>query len=233
MIGFSRAFLIPGGRVLRLNRAATPEREAMAMRIWSEVRGGRARELTADLVTLIWLALWASIAWDLYQLVGGFAEAGRTIRGGGETLVQGGHDLGAALAGIPLVGNGLRDVAENAFAGAGVPLASFGTDLEGLIRLLALVLGLLVFLVPAVPWLNRYLPWRWTRLRSLRAGHRAIRLAPNLPAQAVQEVLALRAVARMDYRELLAFTPDPIGDWVAGRHDRLARAELASVGLRP
>ena len=32
---------------------------------------------------------------------------------------------------------------------------------------------------------------------------------------------------------LLEFSDDPIGDWVAGRHDRLARAELASVGLRP
>ena len=43
----------------------------------------------------------------------------------------------------------------------------------------------------------------------------------------------MRAVTRLDYRELLEFTPDPIGDWVAGRHDRLAQAELASVGLRP
>jgi len=32
---------------------------------------------------------------------------------------------------------------------------------------------------------------------------------------------------------LLEYTPDPLGDWARGRHDRLARAELASVGLRP
>jgi hypothetical protein len=37
----------------------------------------------------------------------------------------------------------------------------------------------------------------------------------------------------MEFGDLLAYSPDPIGDWVAGRHDRLARAELASVGLRP
>jgi hypothetical protein len=43
----------------------------------------------------------------------------------------------------------------------------------------------------------------------------------------------MRAVARLDYATLLQFTPDPLGDWAAGRHDRLARAELASVGLRP
>ena len=43
----------------------------------------------------------------------------------------------------------------------------------------------------------------------------------------------MRAMARLDYSTLLDFTPDPIGDWTSGRHDRLARAELASVGLRP
>jgi hypothetical protein len=43
----------------------------------------------------------------------------------------------------------------------------------------------------------------------------------------------MRAVTRLDYPTLLEFTPDPLGDWATGRHDRLARAELASVGLRP
>jgi hypothetical protein len=67
----------------------------------------------------------------------------------------------------------------------------------------------------------------------MRAGHRAIRRAPEIADARVTEVLALRAVTRLDYPTLLSFTPDPIGDWASGRHDRLARAELASVGLRP
>ena len=36
-----------------------------------------------------------------------------------------------------------------------------------------------------------------------------------------------------DYPTLLEYTPDPLGDWASGRTDRLARAELASVGLTP
>jgi len=32
---------------------------------------------------------------------------------------------------------------------------------------------------------------------------------------------------------LLEFSPDPFGDWLSGRYDRLARAELSEVGLRP
>jgi hypothetical protein len=67
----------------------------------------------------------------------------------------------------------------------------------------------------------------------MRAGHRAIRVAPELGDDQVVAALALRAIARLDYSTLLAFTPDPLGDWTHGRHDRLARAELASVGLRP
>jgi len=203
------------------------------IRLWSEIRGGRAKEQIADVATLAWLLLWAATSWSVYRLVIDFAGAGRAIRDGGETMIQGGRDLGAALAGIPLVGEGLRGVSERAFSGAGSPIVSFGTDLEGLIALVGALLALLLFFVPTLPWLSRYAPWRWMRLRSMRAGHRAIRVAPKADSDAIRQVLALRAVTRLDYGELLDFTPDPIGDWVAGRHDRLAQAELASVGLRP
>ena len=203
------------------------------MRIWSEVRGARLREQVADLATILWVVVWGSIAWQVYQAVASFAAAGSLVRSGGEGLIGAGRDLGASLAGIPLVGPGLQDVAQDAFAGAGTPLAEFGSGLEGFVLLIAAILALLLALVVLVPWLNRYLPWRWERLRRTRAGARAIRDATDLPAQRVTELLALRAVTRLDYGALLEFSPDPLGDWASGRHDRLARAELASVGLRP
>jgi hypothetical protein len=208
-------------------------KEVEMVRIWSELRGARLTEQALDLMTILWIAIWGFIAWQLYQLLAGFAEAGRLIRSGGDTMTQSGRDLGAALAGIPLVGEGLRDVAEDAFAGAGHPLASFGSDLEGFILLIATIVGLLVVAVALVPWLSRYVPWRWERLRRTRAGHRAIRRAPEVAEPRIREVLAIRAVTRLDYATLLDYTPDPLGDWASGRHDRLAKAELASVGLRP
>ena len=203
------------------------------IRIWSELPGARSKELVADVATLLWVALWGSLAWQLFQFLAGFAEAGRTLRAGGQTMVQSGRDLGESLAGVPLIGPQLRDVARDAFAGAGGPLTDFGTDLEQFIVVVAAVLALLLALVTLVPWLSRYVPWRWTRLRRTRAGHRAIRTAPEATSRQVDEALALRAVTRLDYGTLLEFTPDPLGDWAKGRHDRLARAELASVGLRP
>lgn len=202
-------------------------------KIWSELPAARLREVIADVATATWVVVWGAVAWQLYETLAAFSMAGRTIQDGGRSLTGAGATLGDALAGVPLVGDGLRDVARRAFAGAGTPLTDFGIEVEGFIVLVAGVLAILLLLVTWTPWLTRYVPWRLERLRQLRAGHRAIRRAPSLDSARTAELLAMRAVARLDYAQLLEHTPDPLGDWAAGRHDRLARAELASVGLKP
>ncbi len=202
------------------------------IKIWSELPAARSKELIADVATLVWVVFWGNIVWQLFQFLSGFAEAGRTVRAGGQNMVQSGRDLGDVLAGLPLVGAQVHDITRDAFAGAGRPLSAFGTELEQFIFVVALVLALLLALVMLGPWLARYLPWRWSRLRRLRAAHRAIRLEPDLADAHVARALAMRAFTRLEYATLLQFTPDPLGDWTSGRHDRLARAELASEGLR-
>jgi hypothetical protein len=203
------------------------------IKIWSEMRVARLKEQAADVLTLAWVVFWGNVVWQLFQFLAGFAEAGRAVRAGGQAMAQGGRDLGESLAGLPLVGAQVRDLARDAFAGASRPLSDFGTELEQFIVVVSLVLALLLALVTLTPWLSRYLPWRWERLRRVRDAHRAIRRAPDLGDAAMERTLAMRAVSRLDYSTLLEYTPDPLGDWATGRHDRLARAELASVGLRP
>ena len=203
------------------------------LKIWSELPARRLTEQIADGATLVWVGFWGSIVWQLFQFLSGFAEAGRAVRAGGERMIDSGHDLGASLAGLPLVGSQARDIAAEAFRRAGRPLSDFGTDLEQFIFVVAVAIALLLALVTLAPWLARYLPWRLERLRRVRSAHRVIRTAPSLTDREVQRVLAMRAVAKLDYSTLLEYTPDPFGDWAHGRHDRLARAELASVGLRP
>ena len=148
-------------------------------------------------------------------------------------MIQGGRDLGESLVGLPIVGSQARDAARNVFAGAGAPLSDFGTEMEQFIFVVAIVLALLLALVTLAPWLYRYLPWRWDRVRRVRAAHLAIRTMPGMADLSVERALAMRAVSRLDYATLLEYTPDPLGDWTNGRNDRLARAELASEGLRP
>jgi hypothetical protein len=204
------------------------------LKFWSEVRSARLREMTADVATWAWVALWATIGWWIFEAVAGYAEAGRVLASGGTGIQAAGVDLGNALGGLPIVGQGIHDLAINAFRTAGEPLISVGSDLEGLIVLIARLLGVLVVAVMLIPWLSRYVPWRARRLTDLRAGHRAIRRAPTDVSDVdVQRLLASRALHRLTYTELLSETRDPFGDFIKGRYERLARAELASVGLRP
>ena len=203
------------------------------IKIWSELPLARTKEQVADVATLLWVAFWGSIVWQLFQFLSGFAAAGRAVRTGGQSMVQGGVSLGDSLAGLPLVGSQVRDIARDAIGAAGRPIADFGSELEQFIFVVAIVLALLLAMVTMAPWLVRYLPWRWERLRRVRAAHRVVRKAPDVSDIQIARTLAMRAVNRLDYETLLEYTPDPFGDWATGRHDRLARAELASVGLRP
>ena len=207
------------------------------MKIWSERPGARAREIVADALTLGWVVVWATIGIRLYGFLANLARAGRLVRDGGSGITNAGVQVGAALQGIPLVGEGAADGVRGAFSGAGDPLMQFGTDLERLLIVVAALLGLLVVVVALAPWLNRYLPWRVARWRRLNAAARVIRrdrvaASDSVGDPEVARILASRALYRLEYDELLEFTSDPFGDCVAGRNERLVQAELDRVGLR-
>jgi hypothetical protein len=200
---------------------------------WSELPSARLREMVADVATWVWVGLWAAIGWWVYAAIAGFAEAGRVLQAGGTNIQGAGVSLGTSLSGLPVIGGGIDQLATDAFKTAGDPFVFAGGQLESVLLLLARLIALLVVAVMLVPWLSRYLPWRAGRLTTLRAADRVIRRAPHrLSADAVTRTLASRAIYRLPYSELLEHTPDPIGDFESGRFDRLARAELASVGLR-
>lgn len=204
------------------------------LKFWSEVPAARLRELIADVATWAWVALWVVIANRIHGTISGFAEAGRTISRGGTNIQDAGVRLGDSLAGLPVIGEQARDLSAASFRTAGEPFIFVGGELEELLILIAVLLTALVLAVALVPWLSRYMPWRAKRLAQLRAAHTAIRVRPRGAARSgMDQILAARAVHRLSYEDLLAASPDPLGDFVAGRYDRLARAELESVGLRP
>jgi hypothetical protein len=207
------------------------------MMIWSERRGPRLREMVADAATIVWVGLWAVLGVRLYLGLAELAGAGRLIRDGGINLISGGGQVAGAVEGIPLVGEGAADRIRDAFSAAGQPVVDFGSDLERLLLVIAALLGLIVVVIAVVPWLNRYVPWRIARFQRLNAGARVIRpaaLAGTIPPSREQldRLLASRALHRLEYEELLTYTPDPFGDWLSGRLDRLALAELETVGLQ-
>lgn len=203
------------------------------MKFWSEVPAARARELAADVATWSWVSLWAVVAFRLHETLAGFAEVGRAVGRGGANIRAAGDQVGDSLGGLPLVGAQVSGLTRSAFGAAGEPFVFVGDQLEQLLLMIAALLGVLVLAVALIPWLSRYVPWRARRLFELRTGLRAIRLSPRgVPEATVRQLLASRALHRLSYGQLLEQTPDPIGDFVAGRYDRLARAELESIGLR-
>jgi len=204
------------------------------MTIWSELPRARLGEILADVATMAWIWFWGTLGWRLYVFLADLAGTGRFVAEGGTNLGAAGRQMAEAIRGVPLIGEGAADAVAGAFGAAANPLIIFGNDLERLLLAIAVLLALLLVAAALVPWLNRYLPWRVSRLRRLRAAKRVVRRPPiALEAGQVEHLLASRALHRLEYDELLEFSPDPFGDWVAGRYDRLARAELAEVGLRP
>lgn len=203
------------------------------LKFYSEIPSARLREMLADVSTWLWVAFWALVGLRIHDAIAQFAEAGRVLRGGGENIQAAGAQLGNALKGLPLVGAGIDDVTRRTFETAGEPFQYVGGELESLLILIARLLAILVVAVFLVPWLLRYVPWRASRLATVRAAHRAIRRAPvDVSTATLERELATRAINRLSYPELLEHTPDPFGDFAAGRFDRLVKAELTSVGLR-
>ena len=207
------------------------------MMIWSERRGPRFREIAADVATIAWIGLWAMLGIQLFSGLAELAGAGRLIRDGGAGMISTGGHVAGAVEDIPLVGQDAASQIRGAFAAAGQPVVDFGSDIERLLIIIAALFGVIVVAIAVVPWLNRYLPWRVARFQRLNAGRRVIRSAG--PASSgrdtggeIQRILASRALHRLEYAELLEFTPDPLGDWLSGRLDRLADAELERIGLQ-
>lgn len=206
------------------------------MMVWSERRGPRLREMAADAATIGWVGLWAFLGIELYGRLAELAGAGRLIRDGGIGLLNTGGEVAGAVQGVPLVGENASTRILDAFGTAADPVIAFGSDFERLLLIIAGILGLMLVLIAVVPWLNRYVPWRYARLERLNAAARVIRpvAVPGTPLQTTElkQLLASRALHRLEYAKLLEFTPDPFGDWAAGRLDRLVQAELESTGLR-
>lgn len=201
--------------------------------LWSEVPPARAREMAADIATGLWIAAWTVTSHRLYGMLAVSAGVGRILQDGGQNLQTAGAQIGATLGSIPVIGRDVGEFVSFTFAFAARPFLTVGAHLERFLITAAALFSLIVLLVPLALWLQRYLPWRWARLMRLRAARRTVRASTQIDGGELERLLASRAVHRLSYEDLLKYSPDPFGDWINGHYTRLARAELASVGLQP
>ena len=153
--------------------------------------------------------------------------AGSRPRGGG--LAGQLRDAGAAVKGIPLVG----DQVSSPFDGAGRAadqIAAAGASPVAVVQHLAFWLGLTVAAIPILLVAAVYLPLRWRFVRHATAAQRFLDSSADL------DLFALRAMARQPMHRIATVSDDPVRAWRDGDADvvrALALLELRDAGLRP
>lgn len=181
-----------------------------------------------DGFVVFWIALWivvglltGSQVWRLSSVSDSAQASAVAVDTAGEAL--------QSFSGLPLVGDRSGRLGDDVRAAADqVRVSAAQTDVT--LHRLGLLLGASIILIPLTPVFGMYLPNRLTRGREVRALRRRLRRGAMDPP--LQAYLARRAVDVLPYQQLRLVTADPTGDLQAGRHDALARAELARLGLR-
>jgi hypothetical protein len=171
------------------------------MRLYPDVPSARTRTFAGDLLALALLVLFAWLGLEVHDTVDRLAVLGEGVREVGER--------------VPVVGG---------------PVEDLGRSGEERVHRLARLLGLIVFALPALLLLSRFLPQRVGQVRALTAAARV--LAEPESAER-RRLIAMRAAFSLPYAHLVQYTRDPLGDLAAERYDALVRAALDDVGLRP
>jgi hypothetical protein len=199
------------------------------MRLYPDIPSRRANTAALDAGVLIALLACAAIGLWVFHVVDSLEILGRGVHDAG-TAVQSGFGTAAdKVHGIPLVGGSLAGGLRDAGNATGGPVADAGTRGEHRVHRLALTLGLLIFLLPALTLLGRYVPGRLAQIRKLNDAEQV--LDPRGDPER-RRLVAMRAAFALPYAQLLAYTHDPIGDLAEGRYDGLIAAIAEDAGLR-
>jgi hypothetical protein len=198
------------------------------VRFYPDTPHSRRAAILADVLVLVLLLLLAWLGMKVHDAVAELATVPRGVGDSGAALQRGFEDAGDAVGGVPAVGGPIGDALRDAGQGAGGRIQASARSGEEDVNDLATLLGFLMFLLPAVAVLSRYLPDRVVSVQRLTAASRAIGTALT-PER--ERSLAMRAAFGLPYERLVRFTPDPLGDLEAGRHDGLVAAALDDAGL--
>lgn len=198
------------------------------MRFYPEIPSQRRAAIVRDLAVLLLLLVFGWLGYTVYESVDRLAVLGRGVQDAGGSVSRGFERAADAVDETPLVGGELAESLREAGEGTGGNVAEFGRAGEERVHRLAVVLGLIVFGVPALLLLLQEVPPRVARMQALTAADRV--LVRGDPER--RRVLAMRAAFSLPYAELLRYTADPFGDLAEGRYDALVAAVLEDSGLR-
>jgi len=198
------------------------------MQLYADHPPRRARQLTADVIALIFIVGWIALGVWVYQLIAALQQLGVQMQEAGAGFRSTMVELGDTLGSVPLIGSGIRVPFDGA-SDAGAALESAGQSQQDTVLATAAGVGIFIAVVPV---LLIVLVWLLPRLRFARRATEAKRL---LSAPGGTDLLALRALATQDLTKLTEVSADPASAWRAGDRAvvaRLAQLQLRSLGVR-
>ena len=207
----------------------------MMVKLYPDRRWPAFLRVLADTVVFFWTVVWAYLGWLIYQTVMGLEVIADAIRNTGLTFDQWIASFRKSVpGGIPGLTQFLLDLADTLKRYSGDPLVATGQNIHDAIFHMAVILALLVALPPMLLVFVPYTAWRWRDIRETGAALAFVRIASMTGrADAARAALAYRAVSSLSFRQLMSASPDPVGDLVEHRYDRLARAMLVRAGIDP
>lgn len=199
------------------------------MRFYPDIPHRFANRLVADFLVLVVIVLLALLGLKVRDTVNKLTVVPQGVQETGSAVQTGFHDAADAVAGVPVIGGDLSDALGSAGKGSGGRVEELGKEGVDRTHRLADLLGLLVFGLPALTVLSRYLPGRVDQIRRLTAAAKVLdeRASPER-----RRLIAMRAAFALPYETLLRYTADPLGDLAAERYDPLIAAVLEDSGLR-
>jgi len=199
------------------------------MRIYPDIPIRRANAVAHDAATLATLVLLALLGLWVYHAVDQLTILGRGVHDAGTAVQDGFSSAADKVDGVPLVGGSIAGGLRDAGSATGGNVADAGTRGEQRVHRLALLLGGIVFLLPAALLLSRVLPSRLQQIRVLTNAEQVLATGGD---DERRRLVAMRAAFALPYATLLEHTRDPIGDLAAGRYDALVDAIAEDAGLR-
>lgn len=198
------------------------------MQLYADHAPRRARQITTDLLALVFIVVWIALGIWVYQLIAAFQQLGAQMQEAGAGFRSTMVELGGTLGSVPLIGAGIRVPFDGA-SDAGAALENAGQSQQDTILIVAATVGILIAVVPVVLIL---LVWLMPRLHFVREAAEARRLL-NSPGGT--ELLALRALSTQKLSKVAELAPDVASLWRAADPviiARLAQLQLRSLGVQ-
>lgn len=194
----------------------------------------RAGRIATDALVAAWSVIWLLVGVEVYRLAISLQRLSDGITGAGQRIdgVISAFRM-SVPADTPLIGGYFDQLSRSLERSSGTPLITLGGQVHGDIARLAVVISVAVAAPPLLIVTGRHVARRWREMREMGAARAFVAGAIAHDAgPAATALLAYRAVSRLSFTQLMRVTQDPVADLIEGRHEALAAAHLAQIGLK-